>query len=458
MLSLTIGAIMPDLLRIFFILSRHRIASYIGPKFLPKSLYFLFRTGEILTLKKGSKNLGEALALSLTEMGPVYIKFGQSLSARPDLIGEEIASYLISLQDKLPPFSSPQAITILEQELGLKIDDSFASFDKKPIAAASIAQVHKAKLKDGSIVAVKILRPNIETDYTRDIQLLYSLGRKINYILPKKYERFKAEELVNVFNQSMQLELDLRLEAAALAEMQNNYAESIYIPKIYWDFTSHKILTTEWIDGISIYDKDALIKSGLNLKDISTKLAVMFFNQAFKDGFFHADLHPGNVLITKEGKIALIDFGIMGRLTDKDRLAIAEILYALLQKDYARVAELHIEVGYVPSDTDISLFAQSCRAVCEPLIDRPINNISIGKLLEQLLEMAASFKMQPQHQLFLLQKTIIVLEGIGKSLDPEINMWKLAEPWIKKWAGKNISPEAKVLRLLKGFLKELFKS
>lgn len=448
---------MLDLLRIFLILSRFRIASYIGPKILPKSLYFFFRMGEIFTFKKRSKNLGEALALSLKAMGPIYIKFGQSLSARPDLIGEEIANYLIILQDKLPPFSSQKAITTLEQELGLELDDIFLHFNQEPIAAASIAQVHQATLKNGEIVAVKILRPDIEADYKRDIKLLYFLSNIINNILPKKYERFKAIELVNVFEQSMQLELDLRLEAAAIDEMQNNDNESIYLPKVHWDFTSRKILTTAWIDGISIYDKDSLINAGLNLHEIAAKLAIMFFNQAFRDGFFHADLHPGNIFITKEGQLALVDFGIMGRLRDKDRLAVAEILYALLQKDYKRVAEIHIEVDYVPKDTDIFLFAQSCRAVCQPIIDQPTDNISIGKLLEQLLEMAASFKMQPQHHLFLLQKTIIVLEGIGKSLNPEINMWKVAEPWVKKWANKNISPEAKALRLLKGFLKELFK-
>ncbi len=446
---------MMDLLRIFRIFCRFRISSYIGAKFLPKTLYFIVKIGEFLTPKKKSQNFGEALSLALKEMGPVYIKFGQSLSARPDLIGEEVASYLISLQDQLPPFDASRARMILEQELEQKIDDIFLSFNDEPIAAASVAQVHKARLKNGADVAVKILRPNIEAEYKRDIKLLYFLSDLIIHILPKKYERFKARELVNLFNASMQIELDLRLEAAAAEEMRGNFNESVYIPEIYWDYTSRRALVSEWIDGISVYDKKALIKAGLNLDDIAAKLAVMFFNQAFRDGFFHADLHPGNVLITKEGRVALVDFGIMGRLRGKDRFAIAEILYALLQNDYIRVAEIHIEVGYVPEDTNIFLFAQSCRVVCQPIINQSACNISIGKLLEALLEMAVSFNMNPQHQLFLLQKTIIVLEGIGKTLDPNINMWKLSEPWIKKWAGKNISPEAKLLRLIKGFLKKL---
>lgn len=450
---------MLNIIRIIFILSKWRIWSLVVKPYIPLPLYFFLSILEfVIPNKKISKEYrsGNAIVSALQELGPIYIKFGQTISSRPDLIGEEIAKELFLLQDRLPPFSSDIAISTIEKELGKSADQIFFEFNRQPIAAASIAQVHKAILKNGDIVAVKILRPNIEEEYASNIEGLYILSSIAEYFVPKRYKRFRAKELIDLFNRSMKMELNLLIESACCDEMKHNCAEDgIIIPNIYWNFSSRRVLTTSWIDGISIYDADRIIALGLDTKELSKNLSIMFFNQAYRDGFFHADLHPGNILITTDGKIALVDFGIVGRLTDKDRFAIAEIFHAIFRKDYVEVAKIHIRASYVPEDTNIFLFAQYCRAFCEPIANLPLKDISMGLLLEKLLKMTAEFNMQPQHQLFLLQKTMIVLEGIGKSLYPDINMWKLSEPWIKKWAAKNISPEAQFLRAAKKLFNNL---
>lgn len=473
---------MLDIIRIIFILSKWRIWSLVAKPYISKPLYYFLyilefvatisarnfkpmesaqqppKTPEIATetLLPPNNNAGKAIACALQELGPIYIKFGQTLSARPDLIGEGIAKDLFILQDKLPPFSSDIAVATIEKELGKSADQIFADFSTNPIAAASIAQVHKAILRNGDIVAVKILRPNIEAEYAKNIQALYSLSSIAEYFVPARYKRFRAKELIDLFNQSMKMELNLLMEASCASEMKHNCeCDGIVIPNIYWELSSRRILTTSWIDGISIYDKEKIMELRLDTKELSKKLAIMFLSQAYRDGFFHADLHPGNVLITKEGKIALVDFGIVGRLSDKDRFAIAEIFHAIFRKDYIEVAKIHIRASYVPENTNIFLFAQYCRTFCEPIANLPLKDISMGLLLEKLLKMTAEFNMHPQHQLFLLQKTMIVLEGIGKSLYPDINMWRLSEPWIKKWAAKNISPEAQFLRAAKKLFNNL---
>ncbi|GAB4170172.1 MAG: 2-polyprenylphenol 6-hydroxylase [Rickettsiaceae bacterium] len=407
---------------------------------------------------KPTSSFGQRLANAFQELGPIYVKFGQTLSTRPDLVGVDVAEGLRCLQDKLPPFSINIVKDRIEKRFGQKVQEIFAEFEDIPVAAGSIAQVHKARLKSGELVAVKVLRPNIARKYEKDIRFL-EYGAEIITCFLKKAKRLKPREVISVFRQSMQLELDLRSEAAAASRIYDGFIgdSSLYIPKVYWALTAEDILTLEWIDGISIYDRDAITGRGLDPRDIAAKVAVIFFNQAYRDGFFHADLHPGNILVRGDGSVALIDFGIIGILAEEDRLAIAEILYAFLNRDYKLVAEVHYRVGYIPKETNLEYFAQSCRAIAEPIIGLAIKDISIGNLLAQLFKVTKEYGMQTQPQLVLLQKTMVVVEGIGQSLDQDINMWQLAEPWIKKWAAKNLSLEAKLLRAGKKFINELLK-
>ncbi len=451
----------PKVIHLLYIVSKYRVLTDSGHFELPFSLKVLGRFFSIILypiglFTKSNLNFGQRLAGLFQSLGPIYIKFGQTLSTRPDLIGTEVADSLKYLQDKLPPFSYRIVKARIEERFGQKLSDLFDSFDDTPVAAASIAQVHKAKLKSGEIVAVKILRPNIAQKYEEDIAFL-EYGAEVITRFLKKAKRLRPKEVMSVFRQSMNLELNLRSEAAAASRILDNFANdsSLHIPRIYWNLTHDDIITLEWIDGVSIYDREAIKKLGFDPKDIAAKIAVIFFNQAYRDGFFHADLHPGNILVCPNGKVALVDFGIIGILAEDDRLAIAEILYAFLKRDYKLVAEVHHRVGYIPKDTNLEYFAQSCRAVAEQIIGIAIKNISIGNLLAQLFKVTEEYGMETQPQLLLLQKTMVVVEGIGQSLDEDINMWLLAEPWIKKWAAKNLSPEAKLLRMIKKILNKL---
>ena len=444
-----------NILRIVAIISKYQILTHSGELDIPVKGRIVAKLLELVfyplgLFKKPNKDFGHRLACCLRKLGPIYIKLGQTLSTRPDLVGVKVADELKYLQDRLPPFSSTVAKNIISTSLGRDIQELFLEFDNEPVAAGSISQVHKAKLYNGEFVAVKVLRPNIYKKYSNDIKLLYTLARISNKIF-KKTRRLKPIEVIKLFEVTMKQELNLKFEAAAASELADNFTfdQEVYIPKIYWQYTTEEVLCQEWLDGISIYDTGKLIAAGLDPLEISKKIAIMFFNQAYRDGFFHADLHPGNIFVQDSGTIVLIDFGIMGRLKERDRLAVAEILAAFLNRNYKEVADIHIRVGYVPEKTDPYVFAQSCRAVCEPIIGLPIKDVSIGKLLLQLFRITEEFGMETQSQLLLLQKTMVIVEGIGQSLNPNINMWELAEPWIKKWGAKNISPEAKILRVLK---------
>lgn len=473
-----------NLLRIFHIISKKQILTNTSNVKIPKDIRFI---GYILALffaplslfRKSKEDYGKRLIETLSSLGPIYIKFGQTLSTRPDLVGTQIADYLRLLQDKLPPFDSKVARRMVTSLRGdIYVDEAISASKKKiatqsstarndaplpflhfndtPIAAASISQVHKAQLTTGEYVAVKILRPNIHKKYNRDIRLLYFLAKIASKF--SKAKRLKPLKVVDKFHETMKFELDLRLEAAAASELADNMRKdhNVIIPKIYWDLTSENILTTQWLEGTSIYDTPLLKEMGLEPAKIAQNFAVMFFNQAYRDGFFHADLHPGNILVDKLGKLILLDFGIMGRLKEKDRLAVAESLFGFLNRDYKLVAKVHLKAGYVPINTDLDLFTQSCRAVTEPVVGAPTKNISVGKLLAHLFKITEDFGMEVQPDLLLLQKTLIMVEGIGRQLDENVNMWQLAEPWIKKWAIKNLSPEAKILRLVKHHLEKLY--
>lgn len=450
-------------MHLMYVLTKYRILVDCGDFKLPLHLKALGSFSNVILFptrlfrsKPDNLNFGKRLAKLFQSLGPIYIKLGQTLSTRPDLVGPEMAESLKYLQDKLPPFSTEIVKNRIEETFGFKLTEIFDLFENTPVAAASIAQVHKAKLKSGEWVAVKILRPNIAKIYEEDIAFL-EYGAQIISRFISKSRRLKPREVMSVFRQSMRLELDLRIEAAAASRIRDNFIDddTLHVPHIYWHLTSSDILTLEWIDGISIYNRAALDDLNLNCQEIAAKIAVIFFNQAYRDGFFHADLHPGNILVRSDGSIVLVDFGIIGILAEEDRLAIAEILYAFLRQDYMLVAEVHKRAGYIPQNTNLEYFSQSCRSIAEPIIGLAIKNISIGNLLSQLFKITEEYGMETQIQLLLLQKTMVMVEGIGQSLDPDINMWHLSEPWIKKWAAKNLSPEAKILRMIKKFFKNL---
>ena len=400
---------------------------------------------------KNKKNL----ALSFQELGPAFIKLGQFLSTRPDLIGMKLADSLGYLRDKLPHFSFKVVEKIIFEELGQEIDQIFKEFKEIPVAAASIAQVHEAITLDGIKVAVKVRRPGIEKELQKEVKFFYFMAKKIEFFFPK-YKRLKLIQVVQTIENSFKLELDLRLEAAAADELlTNNKLEYVHIPKVCWLYTAEKVFTMEWVDAISIYEKDKLIDYKIDLTKLVTNFSVMFFNQAFVDGFFHADLHQGNIMITRDGKIVLLDYGIMGRIDYQNRIYVAKILHGFLNKDYHLIAEIHQQAGYINDKCDLGQFAQACRAIGEPIMNLPADKISIAKLLGQLFKITEDFQMETQPQLLFLQKTMIMVEGIGKILSPKDNLWILAEPWIKEWAKDNIAIEARAAKAIRSIIQKL---
>jgi ubiquinone biosynthesis protein len=391
--------------------------------------------------------LARKLVTVLPKMGPTFIKLGQFLSTRPDLIGSAMSRELAHLQDKLPPAPFEEVKKIIEEELG-SIAMHFAVINEQVVAAASVAQVYQAQTLDGSLVAIKVLRPMIEKRFRKDISLLFSLARILNF-LHKPWARLKLIEIILNLEQMMRIELDLRMEASACAELSKNMAShaSIYIPRVYWGLTRRRIFVMEWIDGTPIYNTEKLKAEAQDLVNITQKIALAFFYQVFYNGFFHADMHPGNILIMPDGRIALLDFGIVGVLNYEDRLFVAEIIYGFLQKDYERVAEIHFRAKYIPNDQSKVMFALACRSIGEPIVGKALNEIQIGQLLKQLFEVSATFNMPVQPQLLMLQKTVVNVEGIGHLLYPSINMWGLSEPLIRQWAEENFGISGKVRRL-----------
>ena len=388
---------------------------------------------------------GQRLAAALAELGPSFIKLGQILATRADLLGDEIAADLAMLQDRLPPFSGALARQLIEAEFGLPVKMFFASFDDTAIATASIAQVHFAVTVEGQQVAVKVLRPGIERAFARDLDLflwLAGLGERLQPAL----RRLKPVEVVQTLAEVVRFEMDLRLEAAAAAELAENFAgdPNFHVPRVDWLRTGRTVLTLERITGIRIDDKTALLAAGHSIEDLLRKAAAAFFNQVFRDGFFHADLHPGNMFVDADGAIAVVDFGIMGRLDRDTRFYLADMLIGFLSGDYRRVAEVHFAAGYVPTSRSIDAFTQACRSIGEPILGRPLQEISVARLLAQLFEITEQFDMETQPQLLLLQKTMVVIEGVGRRLDPEINIWSLARPLIEEWMRDNRGPEARV--------------
>ncbi len=387
---------------------------------------------------------GQRLAAALTELGPSFIKIGQALSTRADFVGEQIAADLSELQDHLAPFPGAEARATVEAALGKPLREIFASFDDQPVAAASIAQVHFATTTAGEPVAVKVLRPGIEQQFARDLDLFFWLAHRAERHVPA-LRRLKPIEVVRKFAETVATEMDLRLEAAAAAELAANFAgdPEFRVPRVDWSRTARRVLTQERIEGIPVDEREALIAAGHDIQEIVARAARTFFRQVFRDGFFHGDMHPGNIFVAPDGMLVAVDFGIMGRIDKRTRVFLAEMLQGFLTGDYAKVASVHFRAGYVPADQSEGAFIQAVRAIAEPIMGRPLNEISLARLLAQLFEVTETFRMETQPQLLLLQKSMLVCEGVGRKLAPEINMWTLAEPLVAQWIVENRSPLAR---------------
>ncbi len=395
--------------------------------------------------RRGERRPGERLAAALTEMGPSFIKLGQLLATRADLLGEAVAEDLALLQDQLPAFAGTQAAALIEAEFAQPLAALFTAFDKTAVAAASIAQVHFAVTTDGREVAVKVLRPRIAEAFARDLDLFRWLARLIERAAPSS-RRLKPVEVVETLAQSVGLEMDLRFEAAAASELAENFAgdRAFRVPQIDWQRTGRTVLTTERISGIRVDDRAGLEAAGHAIPEILGSAADAFFKQVFRDGFFHADPHPGNVFVAADGTLAVVDFGIMGRLDRETRYYLADMLTGFLTGDYRRVAEVHFAAGYVPPHRSLDAFTQACRAIGEPILGRPLQEISLARLLAQLFQVTAQFEMETQPQLLLLQKTMVLTEGVGRRLDPSVNIWSLARPLVEQWMRDNRGPEAQL--------------
>ncbi len=399
---------------------------------------------------KGRPDAGTRLAATLERLGPAYIKLGQMLATRPDIVGEDVASALEHLQDRLPPFSEDAARKVIAKSLGRPVETLFSRFGA-PVAAASIAQVHRATTPDGVDVAVKVLRPGIETLFARDLRALALFARAAESI-SSEARRLRFTALVEMLAASVALELDLRMEAAAASELYDRTKgdAEFRVPHVDWTRTSARVLTSEWIDGVPIRDPELLRAAGYDPRKIALTLVRSFLTQALRDGFFHADMHPGNLFLDKQGRLVAVDFGIMGRLDAGMRRFMAGTLAGFLARDYRRVAELHYDFAFVPPQHPVETFAQALRAIGEPIFGKRARDVSIARLLAQLFETTRRFDMQAQPQLVLLQKTMVVVEGVARSLDPDFDISEATRPVAEQWVSDNFGPEARLARAAEG--------
>ena len=394
-----------------------------------------------------NKDEGERLSDSLESMGTTFIKLGQFLATRPDIIGEELSKKLENLQDKLPPFSLLQAKEIIKNDLGNENYDSIINLSE-PVAAASIAQVHKAQINDNGVlkdVAIKILRPNIKKIFNEEIDAIMLFAFLIESFI-KKTKRLKLVEVVFLLKEITNLEMDLRFEAAAANEYAENTKNDVgfRVPKIYWNYTSENVMTLDWVDGISIRETEKLKNKEFNTEKIAEDIIQNFLRHAVRDGFFHADMHQGNIFIDNDGQIVPIDFGIMGRLDKMSKRFLAEILFGFIQRDYRKVAEVHLIAGLVPKEVPIDDLAQALRSIGEPIFGQAVKDISGGKLLKQLFDVTEKFNMQTQPQLLMLQKTMVVVEGVARKLNPNTNIWTTSKPVLESWLKETKDPMTKL--------------
>ncbi len=400
--------------------------------------------------------LGIRIREALEELGPIFVKFGQAVSTRGDLLPLEIATELSKLQDQVPPFESELALNILEKAFDAPVEDVFAEFGQQPLAAASVAQVHAARLESGEEVIVKILRPQVRELIERDLEVLYTIARLVDrYSLDGR--RLRPVEVVTEFDKTLHHELDLMREAANATQLKRNFhgSDQLYVPEVYWDYCRPNVLTMERISAIPISDIDALRARGTNIVRLAESGVQIFFTQVFQHNFFHADMHPGNIFVNVEDpenpRYVAVDFGIVGSLSARDQHYLAANLLAFFQRDYYRVAKLHVDSGWVPSDARIDELEAAVRAVCEPNFNKPLKDISFGLVLLRLFETARQFRMEIQPQLMLLQKTLLNIESLGRQLHPELDLWKTAKPFLEDWMKQRTQPGAHFEQLVKGW-------
>ncbi|UZE96763.1 ubiquinone biosynthesis regulatory protein kinase UbiB [Alkalimarinus alittae] len=433
------------LIKIIWVIGKYRLDEFLPLTHLPLPLRLLFMLAPWRLFPKPELPRGARIRYALEELGPIFIKFGQILSTRRDLLPDDIAIELKSLQDNVAPFPGETAQMIVEQALKQSTDDIFLSFDIKPLASASIAQVHAAQLQDGTEVVVKVIRPGITRVIHQDIALMYVVAG-----LAEKYwedgKRLHPVEIVSDYEKTIFDELDLQREAANASQLRRNFENSslIYMPEIFWDYTNTDVLVMERVYGVPVADIDTLNAHGTNLKKLAEKGVDIFFTQVFRDSFFHADMHPGNIFVNvdnpEDPQYIAIDFGIVGSLTPDDQSYLARNLLAFFNRDYRQVAELHISSGWVPEDTPVNEFESAIRTVCEPIFEKPLKDISFGQVLLRLFQTARRFNMEVQPQLVLLQKTLLNIEGLGRQLYPDLDLWTTAQPFLEDWMKQRVGP------------------
>lgn len=434
------------LLYINYVLAKNGLDNLVVSIHLFSPFRFIIYLNPWNLLRREPLTRGQALRKSLEELGPIFVKFGQALSTRPDILPEDIAIELSKLQDKVQPFASEKAIAIIEQAYGASPYEVFAQFEPIALASASMAQVHAATLKSGEEVVVKILRPNMLSIIEQDISIMYALAKLMNRYWPES-RRLKPIEIVQEFEHTLLDELDLQREAANATQLRRNFNHSplLYVPEIYWDYSRTNVMVMERIQGIPISDVEQLRQYNINIKKLAERGVEIFFTQVFRDCFFHADMHPGNIFVSYENpdnpQYICIDFGIIGTLNDNDQRYLAENLLAFFNRDYKRVAQLHVESGWVARDTRIEEFESAIRTVCEPIFEKPLKDISFAQVVLRLFQVARRFQMEVQPQLVLLQKTLLAIEGLGRQLYPNLDLWATAKPFLEKWLREQIGPK-----------------
>jgi len=441
------------LLQIQRVLVRHGLDELILATHLFRPLRYAFYLSPATWFERrrgGSR--GERLRLALEELGPIFVKFGQALSTRRDLLPLDIADELAKLQDRVPPFPGAEARQIIETAYGRSLDLVYEEFNEAPLAAASIAQVHTARLKDGTEVVVKVLRPGVRAQIERDLEVLYALAELAHRYAPQSH-RLRPFEVVREYEKTILDELDLMREAANAAQLRRNFADStlLYVPEVHWDYCRRNVMVMERIHGVLISEIDELVRHGTNIQRLAENGVEIFFTQAFRHNFFHADMHPGNIFVIVDDpewpRYAAVDFGIVGTLAPRDQHYLAENFLAFFERDYHRIARLHIDSGWVPAYVRVDELEAAVRTVCEPIFNKPLREISFAQVLIRLFETARRFDMQVQPQLILLQKTLLQIEGLGRQLYPDLDLWKTAQPLLREWMRERLSGRAIVEQL-----------